>query len=128
MDPVVHFEMPAEDKKRMSEFYTKVFGWQSKQLGPEMMNYVLVTTTETDEHRMVKTPGTINGGFAEKTADNSAPSVVISVEDIQKSMEKVTEAGGKILSGPHDIPGVGKFTSFLDTEGNKVSMLEPSNM
>lgn len=28
MNPVVHFEMPAEDKKRMSKFYTKAFGWQ----------------------------------------------------------------------------------------------------
>jgi predicted enzyme related to lactoylglutathione lyase len=25
MNPVVHFEMPAEDRKRMADFYTKVF-------------------------------------------------------------------------------------------------------
>jgi predicted enzyme related to lactoylglutathione lyase len=30
MYPIVHFEMPAEDKKRMSEFYTKTFGWQTQ--------------------------------------------------------------------------------------------------
>lgn len=35
MNPVVHFEMPAEDPKRMSGFYTRAFGWQTKQLGPE---------------------------------------------------------------------------------------------
>ena len=33
MNPVVHFEMPAEDRKRMAEFYTKVFGWKTEQLG-----------------------------------------------------------------------------------------------
>jgi predicted enzyme related to lactoylglutathione lyase len=27
MNPVVHFEMPANDRKRMADFYTKVFGW-----------------------------------------------------------------------------------------------------
>ena len=46
MNPVVHFEMPAEDKKRMAEFYTKTFGWQTQMLGSDMNEYVLVTTTE----------------------------------------------------------------------------------
>jgi predicted enzyme related to lactoylglutathione lyase len=32
MDLVVHFEMPAGDSKRMSEFYTKAFGWEMKRL------------------------------------------------------------------------------------------------
>ena len=27
MNPVVHFEMPADDSRRMADFYTKVFGW-----------------------------------------------------------------------------------------------------
>jgi predicted enzyme related to lactoylglutathione lyase len=68
MSPVVHFEMPAEDRDRMSKFYQKVFGWQTQQMGEEMGNYVVVTTADTDpETRMVKTPGTINGGFIKKT-------------------------------------------------------------
>ena len=29
MNSVVHFEMPAEDQKRMADFYTKVFGWKT---------------------------------------------------------------------------------------------------
>ena len=39
MNPVVHFEMPAENRKRMAQFYTNVFGWKIQQLGPEMGNY-----------------------------------------------------------------------------------------
>jgi len=38
MNPVVHFEMPAKDRKRMADFYTKVFGWRTQLLGPEMGN------------------------------------------------------------------------------------------
>ncbi len=49
MNPVVHFEMPAEDRKRMSEFYAKVFGWKIQQLGQEMGNYMVVSTSEIDE-------------------------------------------------------------------------------
>ena len=50
MNPVVHFEMPAEHKNRMADFYTKAFGWKTQMLGPEMNEYVLVTTTEPDEN------------------------------------------------------------------------------
>jgi predicted enzyme related to lactoylglutathione lyase len=35
------------------------------------------------------------------------------------------EAGGKVLGEPMDIPGVGRYVSFFDTEGNRVSMLQP---
>ena len=78
MNPVVHFEMPAEDRKRMSDFYTKVFGWHTEQLGPEMGNYVLVQTTKTEQTGFPKEPGRINGGFFDKSDDNNVVSVVIS--------------------------------------------------
>jgi predicted enzyme related to lactoylglutathione lyase len=127
MNPVVHFEMPAEDRKRMSEFYSKTFGWQTQQLGPEMGNYVLAMTTESDDNGPKK-PGTINGGFFTKSDDMPAqyPSVVIAVDDMGQSMKKVAQSGGRVLGEPMDIPGVGKYVSFFDTEGNRVSMLEPS--
>ena len=127
MNPVVHFEMPAEDRKRMSVFYTKAFGWQTNQLGPEMGEYVLVTTTEVDDKMMPKKPGAINGGFFQKTDDKPSqyPSVVIQVDDIKESMKKVNKAGGKVLGEPMEIPNVGRFVSFFDTEGNRVSMMQP---
>ena len=127
INPVIHFEMPAEDKKRMANFYTRAFGWQTKQMGPEMGEYVLVTTTESDEGGPKK-PGAINGGFYQKTDDKPSqyPSVVIWVEDIKEHMKKVKEAGGKVIGEPMDIPGVGSYVSFFDTEGNRVSMLQPS--
>ncbi|HAR63085.1 MAG: VOC family protein [Candidatus Margulisiibacteriota bacterium] len=130
MNPVVHFEMPAEDRKRMADFYTKAFGWETKQLGPEMGDYILVTTTETDEKGFPKEPGRINGGFFQKTNDMPAqyPSVVIAVADVKNAMKKVEGAGGKVLGEPMEIPGVGLYVSFVDTEGNRVSILQPSPM
>ena len=53
------------------------------------------------------------------------PSVVIAVDDVKKSSQKVAAAGGKVLGDPMDIPGVGKHVSFVDPEGNRVSMLQP---
>ena len=127
MNPVVHFEMPAQDRKRMADFYTKVFGWRTQQLGEDMGNYVLATTTDSDEMGRPREPGAINGGFFQKTDDKPSqyPSVVIAVEDIKEHMKKVETAGGKVLGEPWDIPGVGLYVSFFDTEGNRVSMLQP---
>lgn len=129
MNPVVHFEMPAEDRKRMTDFYTRVFGWQAQQMGPEMGNYVVVTTTESDD-KGPKKPGAINGGFFQKTDDDIThyPSVVIAVEDIKEHMKKIQTAGGKVLGEPVEIPEIGLYVSFVDTEGNRVSLLQPSRM
>ncbi len=133
MNPVVHFEMPARDRKRMADFYTKVFGWKAQHLGAEMGNYVTVQTTETSENGFPKEPGRINGGFFERTKDDQVPSVVIAVDDIRDAMKKVAAAGGKVIGGqkpgePDDIPGVGLYAAVIDTEGNRVGMLQPSPM
>ena len=128
MNPVVHFEMPYENKDRVVNFYTNVFGWNMKKFGPEMGDYVTAATTETDDKRMVKTPGAINGGFYPKSSAPIEPSVVIAVIDIQDAMKKITTAGGKIIGHPVEIPGVGQYVSFTDTEGNRVSILQPKRM
>ena len=87
MSPVVHFEMPYEEKKRMVKFYENAFGWKPQMLGPEMGNY-----------------------------------------DIKEHMKIVEKAGGKVIGEPWDIPETGKYVSFFDTEGNRVSMIQPNPM
>ncbi len=128
MNPVVHFEMPSKDKKRTAEFYSKVFGWSMNQLGDEMGSYLLAGTTEIDEKNMVKTPGNINGGFFDYKDEDGfrQPHIVISVDNLEESMKKVVEGGGKLLGEPMDIPGIGKYISFKDTEDNNVGILQPS--
>lgn len=127
MDPVVHFEMPYESSERLIKFYSQAFGWKMQKFGEEMGNYVTAATTETDENNMIKNPGAINGGFFPKNADSAQyPSVVISVDNIKEAMKKVTDAGGKVLGEPAEIPGIGQYVSFNDTEGNRLSLLQPS--
>jgi len=43
-------------------------------------------------------------------------------------MKKVKASGGKVLGKPMEIPGIGMYGSFTDTEGNRVSLLEPRKM
>ncbi|GAB3552856.1 hypothetical protein GCM10027343_38990 [Noviherbaspirillum agri] len=126
MNPVVHFEMPYSNRDRMTSFYEAAFGWQTQKLGEDMGNYVLATTTETDDTGPVR-PGAINGGFFPHRPDwpGKSPSVVIAVDDIGQAMQKVTQAGGTVYGEPMQIPGVGQYVAFSDTEGNRASMLQP---
>jgi len=128
MNPVVHFEMPYKNKKRLAKFYTDTFGWKMNYLEKNMMGYIHATTSPKDKNNRPKTPGTINGGFFPKTPDWSYPSVVIAVKNISLAMKNIKKAGGKVLGKPAIIPGNGKYVSFIDTEGNRVSIIEPSPM
>jgi predicted enzyme related to lactoylglutathione lyase len=125
MNPVVHFELPYEDRVRIARFYESTFGWQLQMLGEEMGNYVIAVTATADA-RPGAPAGAINGGFYPRKADWPAqhPSVVIAVPDIQAAMAGIAAAGGKVLGEPMDIPGVGRYVSFFDTEGNRLSVLQ----
>jgi predicted enzyme related to lactoylglutathione lyase len=127
MNPVVHFEMPYENSERLVKFYAQAFGWSMQKLGRDMGDYVLASTTETDENNMIKRPGAINGGFYLMNPDlpDHCPSVVIAVDDIKEAIKKVTDAGGRVLGEPVEILGIGQYVSFTDTEGNRASILQP---
>ena len=126
-NPVVHFEMPYKDAKRVASFYKDAFGWGMNDMGQQMGDYVVAETAETDENRMVKTPGTINGGFYSASQSKyQEPSVIISVKDINQAMDDIKQAGGEIITEkPMEIPGIGLYVAFRDSEGNRVGALQP---
>lgn len=126
MNPVVHFEMPYDDRARVVRFYETAFGWKTQMLGEEMGHYVTAATAETGASGPMY-PGTINGGFYARKPDWPAqhPSVVIAVDDIHAAMKQVAKAGGTVLGDPTEVPGIGHYVSFMDTEHNRVSMLQP---
>src|SRR5262249_14808821 len=127
MNAVVHFEMPYDNRDRVAKFYESAFGWQMQKMGEEMGNYVLAITTESDPTGPKK-PGAIKGGLWEKKRDwhMQHPSVVIAVDNIKHAIKKVANAGGVVLGEPMDIPSVGQYVSFTDSEGNRVGILQPA--
>jgi predicted enzyme related to lactoylglutathione lyase len=126
MNPVVHFELPYEDRERIARFYQAAFGWKLEMLGPEMGNYVLATTAEQDV-KPDAARGAINGGFfaRDPKMPGQHPSVVIGVRDIGAAMAAVKRAGGEVLGEPMTIPGVGDYVAIHDTERNRLTQLEP---
>ncbi len=124
MHPIVHFEMPYKNPKRVSKFYMSAFGWKMVYL-PKMGNYILATTTPVDKKKMHKKKGAINGGFFPSGGYGKTPHLVISVDDLEMHIKTVKKTGGKVLGKVMDIPGVGKFVMIKDTEGNRIGMLQP---
>lgn len=129
MNSVVHFEVPYEDGDRVSTFYENAFGWRMQHMGAEMRDYITAETTVTENGRP-STPGAINGGFWNVNQSDAntprQPSFVIAVEDIYDAIAAVKAANGTILGEPMDIPGVGMYVQFKDTEGNQLSILQPA--
>ncbi|GAA6141391.1 VOC family protein [Hydrogenophaga sp. 5NK40-0174] len=131
MCPVMHFEMPYKDAARAARFYAEAMGWQTQMLGEEMGHYLLVTTATAEAPPPAgpgAVPGVINGGLFPFKPDwpMQHPSVVMGVEDITAAMARIKSAGGEVLGEPMDIPGVGTYVAFVDTEGNRNSILQPS--
>ena len=123
MYPVMHLEMPATETRRAQEFYERVFGWQTQPLTPEAGHFVVTFTTESDEHRVPKQRGAINGGFFQRTAPDQQVRLTILVDDIREAMQQIAAAGGTVLGGsqspgePDEMPGLGLFAAFIDPEG-----------
>ncbi|MBX7183134.1 MAG: VOC family protein [Bacteroidia bacterium] len=129
MNPVVHFEIPYHHAERIARFYTTVFGWKLTKLGPESGNYILATTAESDAKPGFPA-GSINGGFFPFKPDwpMQYPSIVIGVENIEACIAAIQANGGQVLGNPMNIPGFGIYVSFVDTEGNRNSLIQPSGM
>ena len=123
MDKVVHFEIPTDDLARAKEFYGSIFGWQVQTM--EQMDYTIAMTTPVDEQTQMPTePGGINGGMMKRSADTPSPVLTVGVDSIDDSMKQVEAAGGAVVQPRTEIPGMGAFAYFKDTEGNVLGLWE----
>jgi predicted enzyme related to lactoylglutathione lyase len=126
MDKVVHFEIPVDDTARAKDFYRAVFDWQLTDMDMGGGNvYTTVTTTPIDQETQVPTdPGAINGGLTQRTQDTPAPVITVGVDAIDDALKKVESGGGGVVQPRTEIPGMGAFAYFKDSEGNVVGLWE----
>jgi uncharacterized protein len=123
MRKIVHFEIPADDEARAREFYRAAFGWELQEM-PEM-DYTLVRTTPVDEQTQLPTePGAINGGLMKRSSDTPSPVLTVEVESIDDALGQIEARGGSTVKPRSEIPGMGAFAYFKDTEGNVMGLWE----
>lgn len=124
MDKVVHFEIPVDDLERAKAFYGSAFGWQLNTM-PEMDDYTIAMTTGIDEKTQTPTePGAINGALMRRKAETPVPVLTIGVDSVETALKEVVSGGGSTVQPRTEIPGMGAFAYFKDTEGNVVGLWE----
>lgn len=122
MDRIMHFEIPADDVARAKAFYGSIFGWGLDDVPG--MDYTMVRTVPVDENQMPSEPGAINGGMMQRTADTSSPVITVNVDSIDDALKRIDAAGGSTVRPRTEIPGMGAFAYFKDTEGNTLGLWE----
>ncbi len=126
-NPIVHFEIPADDVARAKEFYEKTFEWKIDKFPlPAGEEYWGVRTSEIDPvTKMPKRPGTINGGLMKRKNAGQPFMNYISVNSIDNMLKIIASNGGKICLPKTEIaPGMGWIAAFQDTENNLMGLHE----
>jgi predicted enzyme related to lactoylglutathione lyase len=123
MGKVVHFEIPTDDEARARDFYSSIFGWQLQVM--DDMQYTLVRTVPVDEQTQLPTePGAINGGLMKRSGETPAPVITVDVDSIDDSLKQIEASGGSTVTPRTEIPGMGAFAYFKDTEDNVLGLWE----
>ena len=121
-DPVVHFEIPADDVERGQSFYRECFGWKVHAVPG--MGYTLFHTAPTDLQGMVQTTGAINGGMLARQDPIQSLLITVQVTDLAASLELVQRNGGTVVRGKQEVPGVGYTAYIKDSEGNTLGLIQ----
>jgi len=116
-NPIMHFEIPADDIARAKAFYEKTFGWKIKAFPmPPGQEYFGVTAKKEGE------PG-INGGMLKRNMPDQPFMNYVSVTSIDAMNAKVQANGGVIVIPKQEIGmGMGWISAFKDPENNLVGL------
>lgn len=122
MDKVEHFEIPADDVERALNFYRTIFSWELNPI-PGIGDYVRLLTVRVDEKPAAsQRPFEVNSAIIKRNRDVTTPVVTISVSDIDATLRKISEAGGKVVRGKAEFGQRGYIAYFSDTEGNVMGL------
>lgn len=109
---IVHVELAAHDPAAAGKFYHELFGWKTESW--QGQDYVMFDAE----------PGP-GGGFPKVDGKDFKPGdvvVYVATDDIEASLRKAEQLGGKTLLGRTEIQGMGWFAFFSDPTGNRVGL------
>ena len=112
-----HIEIPAEDTGRARNFYGELFGWKFADEIPGFEGYHMFSTPVGDAG--------MAGAIGKR--GEMAPEKVrsyVHVDSIDDSLSKVTALGGTVVEPKAEVPGMGWYAVFADTEGNELALWE----
>ncbi|HEU5324285.1 MAG TPA: VOC family protein [Candidatus Limnocylindria bacterium] len=111
-----HIELPADEPERAKRFYAELFDWRFSD-APGFDGYHLFTTPSGEQGV---------GGAIGKRGEMAPESMrtYINVRSVDDVLARVPELGGRVIAGKQEVPGMGWFGVFADSEGNELAVWE----
>jgi len=120
---VVHFEVMAQDRKKLGAFYTDLFGWKLDTDNP--MGYGVIAHSDNYSKGGVGIGG---GIFGDMPPEQSGVTFYVEVDDVEATLKKVEQLGGTRLMGPEQAEGGPTFGHLLDPEGHWIGLFQRGSM
>lgn len=108
---ISHVEVIGKDANALREFYGSIFDWQIQAI-PEM-NYNMVNAHEP--------AASVGIGSSD---DMNYVTFYVAVPDLQATLNKVEQNGGKTIMPPTEIPGYVTMAMFTDPEGHVIGLIK----
>jgi predicted enzyme related to lactoylglutathione lyase len=111
-------ELMAGDGPQAMAFYNQLFGWTPAQA---------LDMGELGVYQLFSTGGEPVGGIMTKTPDIARPfwQYYFNVPAMDAAVARLTEAGGKILMGPHQVPTGSWILQGTDPQGAGFALVAP---
>jgi uncharacterized protein len=116
----------APSDQKSIDFYTKAFGWgrTDYDMGPEG-SYKMFTNQGTGIAGIISTD---NSTDLEVKGLPPHWSITIGVEDVDETIKACESLGGKVVSGPFDVPDIGRMAVIQDPQGVAFWIMKPAPM
>ncbi|WP_433868680.1 VOC family protein [Saccharopolyspora sp. CA-218241] len=116
--PVVHFEIVGQDQQRLTDYYSRLFGWDVDADNP--MNYGIVPR----EGNTAEDGTGIGGGIAAGPSDYPGHvTFYVGVPDVEAALARAEELGGRRTMGPEQVSDEIEIGMFADPEGHQVGVV-----
>jgi uncharacterized protein len=112
--PVVHFEIRGKDPQRLADFYRALFGWSIDDANPIGIMGV--------QHGIGGPEEGVGGHI--RAGDAAGVSIFVQVLDLDETLRKAEEMGGRAVMQPFDVPGGPTVAQMADPEGNLVGLVK----
>lgn len=107
---IVHIEFKSSNFTRTSEFYARVFDWQTEQNGTG--SYMKLNGAD----------GTSGGWVRADLVQAPGPVAYVTVDDLESKLAEVERAGGRVLVRSLPFAGGGEVALFADPDGNVLGL------
>ncbi len=115
---LVHFEIPASDPAKISNFYNQLFGWKFNKYEGAGMDYWLIS------HKEATSPDDTLGGLFKRNTPTEGFVNYFSTRNIDESLRKAEALGAKVAMPKQEIPQVGWFAVLHDPDGNVFALFQ----